>query len=127
MTWLLAIRKKLWKKLYDTKMFAVKLSDGDFCGFLLEHKICPKGIKVSDDLSYCFIKEFCERIGIVLTRYDDMNDIEQGLFDHINEDVEANIDDDEDISEMIEALSQMSIAKLKFSPEFLIDDFKFLA
>ena len=97
---------------------------------MLEQRICPKEIKVSDDLRYSFIKEFCQRTGIVLTRYnemDSMDDIEHDLFDHINEDMEADIDDDEDISEIIEALSQMSVAELKSLPEFIIDDFKSLA
>ncbi len=101
-----------------------------FCGFMLEQKICPKEIKVSDDLSYSFIKEFCKRTGIVLTRYDEMDgmdDIEHALFGHINEDMESDIDGDEDISEIFEALSQMSVAELKSLPEFIINDFKLLA
>ena len=100
-----------------------------FINFMLENRKCPKEIRVSDELSYSFFEELCKSTGIELIMCDEMeemDDAEQDFMDYMEGDIE---DDDiaSDFNDIIDILSQISVAELKTLPSYIVSEFKELA
>jgi hypothetical protein len=86
----------------------------------LDLGICPKELKVQDNRTFAFAKVFCKKLGVLLSREEQLPDLEDGKQDFLEHFYGENDRLIEDVFEMIDAIPEEEL------PDEIYNQMKFL-